>query len=160
LGRLRVAEPDVLSVLLDIIATANEPPRRMLPPILVIRPGHAQSLALDVPSGCHVEFEIAGDEIVAAGEASSAVIELPDDLPLGSFRLRIAALIDGETRTEQTTLLCAPQQAYQGEESGPQRSWALAVQLYGIRSHRNWGHGDFTDLARLIDLAAQVGAAG
>ena len=29
-----------------------------------------------------------------------------------------------------------------------------------MRSQRNWGHGDFTDLARLIDLAAQLGAAG
>ena len=38
--------------------------------------------------------------------------------------------------------------------------WALAVQLYGVRSRRNWGHGDFTDLAVLIDLAADLGAAG
>jgi 4-alpha-glucanotransferase len=47
-------------------------------------------------------------------------------------------------------------QAYQG----PGRCWLLAAQLYGVRSRRNWGHGDFTDLLDLIDLAAQVGAAG
>jgi 4-alpha-glucanotransferase len=34
----------------------------------------------------------------------------------------------------------------------------LAVQLYALRSCRNWGHGDFTDLARLIALAAAQGA--
>ena len=34
---------------------------------------------------------------------------------------------------------------------GP-RVWALAVQLYGVRSRRNWGHGDFTDLADLDRL--------
>ena len=37
--------------------------------------------------------------------------------------------------------------------------WGLAVQLYGVRSQRNWGHGDFTDLAALIDIAADHGAA-
>ena len=40
------------------------------------------------------------------------------------------------------------------------RGWLLAVQLYGVRSTRNWGMGDFTDLADLIDLAHQLGADG
>ena len=38
--------------------------------------------------------------------------------------------------------------------------WALAVQLYGVRSSGNWGHGDFSDLLALIDLAADLGASG
>jgi len=38
------------------------------------------------------------------------------------------------------------------------RLWGLAVQLYALRSHRNWGHGDFTDLTRLVTLAAARGA--
>jgi 4-alpha-glucanotransferase len=50
--------------------------------------------------------------------------------------------------------------AYQGRDSLPDRSWALAIQLYGIRSRRNWGHGDFTDLAELIDIVAALGATG
>src|ERR1043166_8372738 len=50
--------------------------------------------------------------------------------------------------------------AFQGAPTLPQRSWAIAVQLYGVRSHRNWGHGDFTDLANLIDIASALGAAG
>ena len=54
----------------------------------------------------------------------------------------------------------APAQAYQGDAAARRRMWALAVQLYGIRSRRNWGHGDFSDLLALIDLAADVGAAG
>ena len=50
--------------------------------------------------------------------------------------------------------------AFQGMPALPQRSWAMAGQLYGVRSRRNWGHGDFTDLANLIDIAAALGAAG
>jgi 4-alpha-glucanotransferase len=38
--------------------------------------------------------------------------------------------------------------------------WALAVQLYGVRSSDNWGHGDFSDLLTLVDLAADLGASG
>ncbi len=46
--------------------------------------------------------------------------------------------------------------AFQGDG---RRLWALAVQLYGVRSRRNWGHGDFTDLNRLVEVAAARGAA-
>lgn len=55
-------------------------------------------------------------------------------------------------RAEQLT----HRQAFQGEGK---RHWALAVQLYAVRSRRNWGHGDFTDLNRLVALAAAHGAA-
>src|SRR5262249_20355395 len=58
------------------------------------------------------------------------------------------------------TLVVCPARAYQGEQSAPRRMWAIAVQLYGVRSARNWGHGDFTDLLALVDLAADLGAAG
>ena len=36
--------------------------------------------------------------------------------------------------------------------------WALATQLYALRSRRNWGIGDFTDLASFARLAGQAGA--
>jgi 4-alpha-glucanotransferase len=51
----------------------------------------------------------------------------------------------------------APRPAYQGEF---QRAWLLAVQLYSIRSSKNWGHGDFSDLASLLRIVADIGCAG
>jgi 4-alpha-glucanotransferase len=42
-------------------------------------------------------------------------------------------------------------------EGDGRRLWALTVQLYALRSQRNWGHGDFTDLLHLIILAAARG---
>lgn len=37
------------------------------------------------------------------------------------------------------------------------RLWGLTVQLYSVRSKRNWGIGDFTDLRNLVDLTAAAG---
>ena len=37
------------------------------------------------------------------------------------------------------------------------RLWGLTVQLYSLRSQRNWGIGDFTDLAQLVELTAAAG---
>jgi (1->4)-alpha-D-glucan 1-alpha-D-glucosylmutase len=37
------------------------------------------------------------------------------------------------------------------------RLWGLTVQLYGVRSQRNWGIGDFTDLTALLAFTAAAG---
>jgi 4-alpha-glucanotransferase len=39
-----------------------------------------------------------------------------------------------------------------------EKMWGLAVQLYTLRSQRNWGIGDFGDLERICQIAGDAGA--
>lgn len=68
----------------------------------------------------------------------------------------IEAMAQGRPEPRPFAAPAEPIRAFQGDG---RRLWALAVQLYALRSRRNWGHGDFTDLADLVALAAGQGAA-
>jgi 4-alpha-glucanotransferase len=39
-----------------------------------------------------------------------------------------------------------------------ERVWGFSLQLYELRSSRNWGIGDFADLSAMVDIAAGLGA--
>jgi (1->4)-alpha-D-glucan 1-alpha-D-glucosylmutase len=51
-----------------------------------------------------------------------------------------------------------PEACYQPEILQQKRLWGFVVQLYGLRSERNWGIGDFADLRNLAGIAAELGA--
>src|SRR6202034_1409549 len=94
----------------------------------------------------------------ASGESRDATVVLPDGLAVGSYRLAIDAA-DG--RRCESLVLATPGTAYQPpqfREGG--RAWIFVVQLYGVRSRHNWGHGDFGDLTRLLEIASTAGASG
>jgi 4-alpha-glucanotransferase len=152
-GCRRTADPDTVSRIIAAIASDRVSPR-LLPASIVFRRGRDQWLSLPPLAGpLHWSIFLEEQEI-ASGTAQSMPMAIPDHIPLGTFRLRMASPA-GEVN-EETVLLVAPEHAYQGNGN---RLWGLAVQLYGVRSHRNWGHGDFTDLAALIALGADLGAA-
>ena len=70
----------------------------------------------------------------------------------------VAALKKAKIPSQNLDVCVPPRCAYQGRTDA--RLWLLAVQLYSVRSKRNWGHGDFTDLANLVEAACELGAAG
>ena len=95
---------------------------------------------------------VAGLKVIAEGETGDRIIAWPDDLPGGSYRLH---LTEPRRSTEEVPLIVAPPRAYGGDFD---RCWLLAVQLYGVRSARNWGIGDFTDLEGADRTGGQFGS--
>ncbi len=79
--------------------------------------------------------------------ARELAVELP--LPAGYHRLEIAhagAVIGA------SMLAAVPRACYRPSTlEGDGKVWGAAAQLYGVRSLRNWGIGDFTDLRTIVE---------
>ncbi|MDX1375286.1 MAG: 4-alpha-glucanotransferase, partial [Burkholderiales bacterium] len=107
--------------------------------------GHAVRWTLELESGERHEGTLAPETgTLAPGVA----------LPAGYHRLRV-----GEAEAEAALVLAAPPRCWRPAalEDGT-RLWGPAVQLYALRSARNWGMGDFGDLLRLVERCAERGA--
>ncbi|HUJ88289.1 MAG TPA: malto-oligosyltrehalose synthase [Burkholderiales bacterium] len=60
----------------------------------------------------------------------------------------------------ETLLIAAPERCWRPAAlEDDARLWGPSLQLYSLRSRRNWGMGDFTDLLHLIEQWAARGAA-
>jgi 4-alpha-glucanotransferase len=120
-------------------------------------------LALHPPRGggitwtCRFEDgrEMSGRGSIAAS-GRGAMLRLPAGLPLGYHRFVVAA----RGTTAETDLIVAPPSCWLPPELGPdRRAWGVTCQLYGLKSARNGGIGDLTDLAALARGAGSCGAA-
>jgi 4-alpha-glucanotransferase len=152
-GRRHVTDAAALKIILD--ALPMRAPYRFLEQAVVVRFGRPSRTELKQAATFPVRWKIvAGLKVIADGETHDRVIAWPADLPVGSYRLQ---LTDASAFTEEAPLIVAPPRAFDGDFD---RCWLLAVQLYGVRSARNWGIGDFTDLEGLLELASHLGADG
>jgi (1->4)-alpha-D-glucan 1-alpha-D-glucosylmutase len=80
---------------------------------------------------------------------------LSEKLPTGYHRFEIK---HGK-KTGSMLLIAAPEACFQQPVlAGDGKVWGPAVQLYAVRSRRNWGIGDFTDLYRLVEECGDAGA--
>src|SRR2546421_9844723 len=72
-------------------------------------------------------------------------------------RPRTLVTTDGEPgwyeRPDGTTVIVTPDRLPE-----PARTWGWMLQLYALRSAASWGAGDFADLARFAEWAAETGA--
>jgi 4-alpha-glucanotransferase len=152
-GHRHVTDEAALKIILDAFPARR--PHRLLAEPVVIRSGRAARTRLGEAASFPVRWKIvAGLEVIAEGETGNGTIVWPTELPVGSYRLQ---LVDASPLAEELPLLVAPPRTFGGDFD---RCWLLAVQLYSVRSARNWGIGDFTDLEGLIALSASLGAGG
>jgi 4-alpha-glucanotransferase len=151
--------------------------RTLLPPVAVLHPGKFEVTVavaadeLERPLDWYVRFEGGGEwrGRVRAGDLAELerrelegrwqtrrVLTLPESLPHGYHSLRVCiehgACADG-------ALIVAPRGCFEPQVlRDGRRLWGLAVQLYTLRSARNWGIGDFADLEDVVRGCAPHGA--
>jgi 4-alpha-glucanotransferase len=147
--------------------------QRLLPPAVVARESGEIELLLSVPAdglgeraqifirredGQTAEFEVKPWELPQAGsiemEGRTWVrkqVRLPLALPLGYHDISVKL----GAATACTRYIVTPDRAWTDPYLGRGgRAAGIAVSLYGVRSARNWGCGDFSDLLEIVDWVA------
>ncbi|MEZ5582377.1 MAG: malto-oligosyltrehalose synthase [Candidatus Competibacteraceae bacterium] len=158
------------------------PWRRLLAPVVVVREtmGGAPQIAVHVPAD-QAEHDWEWTLTLENGERQGGRFR-PCDLELleerdvdrialrrygfslpfmpwcGYHQVSLALLGQSEQATT-LRLIVVPDQCYRPPVlAAGNRIWGPVIQLYALRSHQNWGIGDFGDLRRLLDEAVELGA--
>lgn len=148
--------------------------RQTLPPVLAVAAGSGHfAVALQVPaSTAHFTWRLVDESGgVHQGEIDTASLEAEAEaeidgvrhrrfslpvrlaLPAGYHRLSIVG------HPDETLVVCGPLRCHQPaplDRGG--RVWGFTLQLHSLRSGRNWGFGDFSDLKDFVVQAAREGA--
>ena len=155
--------------------------RRMLPPVKVVRAGSGElTFPVCVPDAyagmrfewilieemgarCAAAFVPAECEPVARCRVAGAgfarfVMSIPVSPGPGYHRIELFAPGHEEVSPVAMSLIVAPSRCYLPEAVTRGRGWGPMVNLYALRSTRNWGIGDFRDLMALVELGARHGA--
>jgi 4-alpha-glucanotransferase len=128
-------------------------------PVTLLAPAHGQisyEIALEDGSTSNGSVEIAQlhhtkQTFVDGENWSTYKLALAAELPLGYHVLRLS--VNGQF-VAQTHLILCPGRAYLPDRlANGGKTAGFNVALYGLRSGRNWGCGDFTDLHSLIEWA-------
>ncbi len=149
---------------------------RLLPPVCIARVGQRVEFPLNIPRTCAVSTlhwriqledggliegpldcrEGATDDNIVNGVYRNFIVSIESPLPAGYHHLEIVGL--DERDGARMPLIVAPAKCYRQQPLLDQRKlFGLSVQLYSLRSFRNWGIGDFTDLKNFITRAAAEG---
>lgn len=137
----------------------------IIPPVRVEGAGAARRLAFAAPSAEVRRWAVEvtcedGTRLRSAGRRARRSITLPA-LPQGYHQVRLALTLgDGRERVGAQRLIVVPPRCPTPRERlGPRGVYGVLANLYTVRSARNWGFGDLSDLRRLVEWSSEVGAA-
>src|ERR1700742_1836657 len=131
-GHRRVTDATALKIILDALPERN--PTRLLGRPVVLRTGETARTELSAAAALPVTWKVtAGRDVIAQGETHERVIAWPSGWKEGIYRLKLS---DAAALAEEVPLMVSRPRAFAGEFD---RGWLLAVQLYSVRSSRNWG---------------------
>jgi 4-alpha-glucanotransferase len=78
----------------------------------------------------------------------------PTALSTGYYHFKLAVVYENHKHQQTTLVIICPEQAYLPPAlQGDGKRAGIAISLYGLRSQRNWGVGDFGDLKEFIRWA-------
>lgn len=144
------------------------PPVRVIPAAEFPRSGLAVRVPLNWTGEIAWRAELAteqGERLVqegrvAADERPTLRVEWGESAPMGYHEARVWLRGAGKEREAATRLILTPGTCVKVEEAlGGRRVFGLCANLYTVRSARNWGVGDFGDLAELVRWMGRAGGA-
>ncbi|HEX3631104.1 MAG TPA: 4-alpha-glucanotransferase [Casimicrobiaceae bacterium] len=111
---------------------------------------------IDLETGESLQGTAMPDAVPGGDEAQVLQIPLPQATGYHALTVRGATT---QAPLASARLIVTPSRCYTPPLlAGGSRIWGLALQLYALRSHRNWGIGDFTDLRNAVATAGAAGA--
>ncbi len=146
---------------------------RLIEPVRVcaLGPGteHLVQLRTHAPTGAQVDWSLTlTPEIetahsfegrsVASGDGGVVEVALPRALETGYHRIDATAKVAGGELHGRQCLIVTPDRCTGVSDLSAQKQLSgIWINLYSLRSRRNWGVGDFGDLRVLVAWSAEVG---
>jgi 4-alpha-glucanotransferase len=117
------------------------------PAALTLRLEDGAAIAIRANLG---ERPLDGSEDIDGRAFVRVLVPLPNALPLGYHEIQVTA----GPLAAQSRYIVTPDRVWKGPASDDaSREGGITVSLYGVRSARNWGCGDFRDLLEVVDWA-------
>jgi len=99
--------------------------------------------------------EAIGESAINGARLLQFEVILPDITGIGYHQLTVKS---DDNAGAQATLIIVPETCYQPPElADGSKIWGISLQLFALRSKRNWGIGDFTDLHSVVEILAPLG---
>lgn len=156
----------------ELGARERAPGQRLLEPVIVLAEGEDQVLRVTAPAsetgwdaqahvrGRTVPLRQLGPDPAAEADGRATLLLAPSPtLPTGLHELEVVLSSPAGREAGRTLCAVAPARGHEPEAvSRGGRLWGVNLPLYGVRSGRNAGVGDFQDLLAAVEWAAGLGA--